>query len=62
VHIIVVKHETSSDAAGSYAVAAVAAKAIIWVAIGLGLYLLPEAARKANRGVDARPILTRTLG
>ena len=62
VHIIVVKHEASSDAAGSYAVAAVAAKAIIWVAIGLGLYLLPEAARRANLGVDARPILTRTLG
>jgi O-antigen/teichoic acid export membrane protein len=61
-HIIVVKHEASSDAAGSYAVAAVAAKAIIWVAIGLGLYLLPEAARRANLGVDARPILTRTLG
>jgi O-antigen/teichoic acid export membrane protein len=62
VHIIVVKHEASSDAAGSYAVAAVAAKAIIWVAVGLGLYLLPEAARRANLGVDARPILTRTLG
>jgi O-antigen/teichoic acid export membrane protein len=61
VHIIVVKHAASSDAAGSYAVAAVAAKAIIWVAIGLGLYLLPEAARRANLGVDARPILTRTL-
>jgi O-antigen/teichoic acid export membrane protein len=62
VHIIVVKHEASSDAAGSYAVAAVAAKAIIWVAIGLGLYLLPEAARRAKIGGDARPILVRTLG
>ncbi|HYM56407.1 MAG TPA: hypothetical protein VES79_00445 [Solirubrobacteraceae bacterium] len=61
-HIIVVKHEAPSDAAGSYAVSAVAAKAIIWVAIGLGLYLLPEAARRANEGVDARPILSRTLG
>src|SRR5215207_6976520 len=60
-HIIVVKHEASSDAAGSYAVAAVAAKAIIWVAIGLGLYLLPEAARRANAGLDARPILSRSL-
>jgi O-antigen/teichoic acid export membrane protein len=62
VHIIVVKHEASSDAAGSYAVAAVAAKAIIWVAIGLGFYLLPEAARRTNSGVDARPILSRALG
>jgi O-antigen/teichoic acid export membrane protein len=42
-------------------VAAVAAKAIIWVAVGLGLYLLPEVARRAGGGVDARPVLTRTL-
>ena len=62
VHVIVVKHEASEDAAGSYAVAAVAAKAIIWVAVGLGMYLLPEAARRARTGVDARPILGRTLG
>jgi O-antigen/teichoic acid export membrane protein len=62
VHIIVVKHAASGDAAGSYAVAAVAAKAIIWVAVGLGMYLLPEAARRARLGMDARPILLRTLG
>ena len=61
VHVIVVKHEASSDDAGSYAVAAVAAKAIIWIAIGLGMYLLPEAARRARLGLDARPILLRTL-
>jgi len=61
VHVIVVKHEASSDAAGSYAVAAVAAKAIIWIAVGLGMYLLPEAARRSRTGVDARPILQRTL-
>jgi O-antigen/teichoic acid export membrane protein len=61
-HVIIVKHEASDDAAGAYAVAAVAAKAIIWIAIGLGMYLLPEAARRAKTGVDARPILLRTLG
>ncbi|MET0205863.1 MAG: glycosyltransferase [Thermoleophilaceae bacterium] len=61
VHVIVVKHEATEDAAGSYAVAAVAAKAIIWVAVGLGLYLLPEAARRAKTGGDARPVLVRTL-
>ena len=49
--MIVVKHEVDGDAAGAYAVAAVAAKAIIWVAVGLGMYLLPEAAR---RGAAAR--------
>jgi O-antigen/teichoic acid export membrane protein len=61
VHVIVVKHEASSDAAGSYAVAAVAAKSIIWVAVGLGMYLLPETARRAKSGDDPRPILLRTL-
>jgi len=61
-HIIIVKHEAPEDAASSYAVAAVAAKAIMWIAIGLGLYLLPEAARRAKTGEDARPILLRTLG
>jgi glycosyltransferase involved in cell wall biosynthesis/O-antigen/teichoic acid export membrane protein len=61
VHVIVVKHEATEDAAGSYAVAAVAAKAIIWVAVGLGLYLLPEAARRTKLGGDARPVLVRTL-
>jgi glycosyltransferase involved in cell wall biosynthesis/O-antigen/teichoic acid export membrane protein len=62
VDVIAVKREVSGDEAGSYAAAAVAAKAIIWVAIGLGLYLLPEAARRARMGDDARPILARTLG
>jgi O-antigen/teichoic acid export membrane protein len=61
VHIIVVKHEFSGDEAGSYAVAAVAAKAIIWLAIGLGMFLLPEASRRAREGTDARPVLLRTL-
>jgi len=61
IHVIVVKHEASDDAAGAYAAAAVAAKAIIWVAVGLGLYLLPEAARRTKSGVDARPVLIRTL-
>ena len=62
IHVIVVKHEATDDAAGAYAAAAVAAKAIIWVAVGLGLYLLPEAARRTKSGLDARPVLVRTLG
>ncbi len=61
VHVIVVKHEVSDDLAGSYGVAAVAAKAIIWVAVGLGMYLLPEAARRSHEGIDPRPVLMRTL-
>ena len=61
VHVIVVKHEVDGDTAGAYAVAAVAAKAIVWVAVGLGMYLLPETARRWRGGEDARPILRRTL-
>jgi O-antigen/teichoic acid export membrane protein len=61
-HVIVVKHQASADAAGAYAVAAVAAKSIIWVAVGLGLYLVPEAARRSETEAGARPILLRTLG
>jgi O-antigen/teichoic acid export membrane protein len=61
-HVIVVKHVAPSKAAGSYAVAAVAAKAVIWVAVGLGMYLLPEASRRARAGTDAKPILFSTLG
>jgi len=60
-HVIIVKHEASGDTAGSYAVAVVAAKAIIWIAVGLAMYLVPETARRARIGVDGRPILMRTL-
>jgi O-antigen/teichoic acid export membrane protein len=59
--VIVVKHEADGDTAGAYAVAAVAAKAIVWVAVGLGMYLLPETAWRSRGGEDARPILRRTL-
>ena len=61
VDVIVVKHVADKDAAGAYAAAAVIAKGIIWVAVGLGLYLLPEAARRTRMGMDARPVLVRTL-
>jgi glycosyltransferase involved in cell wall biosynthesis/O-antigen/teichoic acid export membrane protein len=61
IDIVYVKHEASSDDAGSYAAASVAAKAVIWVAIGLGLYLLPEAVRRTRAGRDARPVLWKTI-
>jgi O-antigen/teichoic acid export membrane protein len=60
-HVIIVKHVASADDAGAWAAAAVAAKAIIWVGVGLGLYLVPEVARRSREGEDARPILLRTL-
>jgi O-antigen/teichoic acid export membrane protein len=42
-------------------VAAVAAKSVVWVAIGVGLQLLPQATRRAAAGQDPRPILYRAL-
>jgi O-antigen/teichoic acid export membrane protein len=62
VDVILVKRQIGGDAAGAYAAAAVAAKAVVWVAIGIGLYLLPEAARAARLGHDPRPVLARALG
>jgi glycosyltransferase involved in cell wall biosynthesis/O-antigen/teichoic acid export membrane protein len=62
VDVILVKRTIGGDAAGAYAAAAVAAKAVVWVAIGVGLYLLPEATRKAGHGEDPRPVLVRALG
>jgi O-antigen/teichoic acid export membrane protein len=61
IDVIVVKHVADADTAGAYAAAAVIAKGIIWLAVGLGLYLLPEAARRTRLGLDARPVLVRTL-
>jgi O-antigen/teichoic acid export membrane protein len=61
IDVIVVKHRVSDDAASAYAAAAVAAKVMIWIAMGLGMYLLPETAARAGQRRDARPILTRTL-
>jgi glycosyltransferase involved in cell wall biosynthesis/O-antigen/teichoic acid export membrane protein len=62
IDVIVVKHVAEKHAAGAYAAAAVIGKGIIWIAVGLGLYLLPEAARRTRMGLDARPVLVRTLG
>jgi glycosyltransferase involved in cell wall biosynthesis/O-antigen/teichoic acid export membrane protein len=59
--VIMVRHEIGGGAAGSYAAAALAAKTLVWVAIGMGLYLLPEAARLARAGGDPRVALRRAL-
>jgi glycosyltransferase involved in cell wall biosynthesis/O-antigen/teichoic acid export membrane protein len=61
IDVIVVKHVAEKHQAGAYAAAAVIGKGVIWVAVGLGLYLLPEAARRTRMGLDARPVLVRTL-
>ncbi|MEA2439824.1 MAG: hypothetical protein QOH76_1248 [Thermoleophilaceae bacterium] len=61
-NVIVVKHLASDHDAGAWVAAAVAAKAIMWIAIGLAGFLVPEVARRAGSGEDARPILLRTMG
>jgi len=61
VDVIMARHQLSSHVAGSYAAAAVAAKAVVFVAIGIGLQLLPEATRRSAVGLDPRPVLARAL-
>jgi O-antigen/teichoic acid export membrane protein len=61
-NVIVVKHLASDHDAGAWVAAAVAAKAIIWIAVGLAAYLVPEVARRAGGGADARPILLKVMG
>jgi O-antigen/teichoic acid export membrane protein len=62
IDIIAAKHRFSSGTATSYAAVAVAAKVLIWVAIGAGFYLVPEVSRRRAEGEDTRPVLVRTLG
>ena len=63
VDVIVVRHQAETDAAASsYAATSVAAKMVIWISVGLGLFLLPEAARRVGGGGNGTPILLRTLG
>ncbi len=62
IDVVAVGHEFSSSLSGAYAEASVAAKGVVWVAVGLGLYLLPETTREAARGRDPRHLLGRTAG
>jgi O-antigen/teichoic acid export membrane protein len=61
IDIIAAKHRFSSTDATSYAAVAVAAKVLIWVAIGAGFYLVPEVSRRRAEGEDTRPVLIKTL-
>jgi hypothetical protein len=62
IDIIAAKHRFDSHTATSYAAVAVAAKVLIWIAIGAGFYLVPEVSRRRSEGQDTRPVLIRTLG
>ena len=55
------KHVLTDAVAGVYAATTVAAKAVVWIAVGLGFWVLPEATRRAAGGGDPRPVLGRGL-
>ncbi|MFL5822190.1 MAG: glycosyltransferase [Solirubrobacteraceae bacterium] len=60
--VILVRHQMPQSVAGLYSEAAIAARGILWFAVGLGLFLLPEAARLARRGDDPRRVLAQMIG
>ena len=64
IDIIAAKHRFNGtpNLASSYAATAVAAKVLIWVAIGAGFYLVPEVSRRRAEGEDTRPVLWTALG
>jgi O-antigen/teichoic acid export membrane protein len=62
IDIIAAKHRFSTHTASSYAAVAVAAKVLIWVAIGAGFYLVPEVSRRKAAGEDTRGVLIKALG
>jgi O-antigen/teichoic acid export membrane protein len=64
IDIIAAKHRFAGvkDLASSYASTAVAAKVLVWVALGASFYLVPEVSRLRALGRDARPVLLRALG
>jgi len=62
IDLITAKHQFDKNLASSYAVAAVAAKVLIWVAMGAGFYLVPEVSRRRSEGLETRGVLLRSLG
>ena len=62
IDLIAAKHRLSGPVDNSYAATAVAAKVLIWVAIGSGFYLVPEVSRRRANGEDPRPVLAAALG
>ena len=62
VDVIMARHALDHDTAGVYAATTVAAKLVVWVAVGIGLWVLPESTRRAAAGADPRGVLARALG
>jgi O-antigen/teichoic acid export membrane protein len=61
VDVIIVKHRFADATASAWTAAAVAGKGIMWVSIGLGFWLVPEAAKRVHSGNDPRQALERAL-
>ncbi|MGH2843104.1 MAG: hypothetical protein ACRDKL_05895 [Solirubrobacteraceae bacterium] len=61
IDLITAKHQFSDRVASAYSVDAVAAKVLIWVAVGASYHLVPEAARRRAEGTDTRPVLVTSL-
>jgi O-antigen/teichoic acid export membrane protein len=61
IDIIAAKHRFGKNLASSYGATAVAAKVMIWIAIGAGFYLVPEVSRRRAAGEDTRPVLAGAL-
>jgi O-antigen/teichoic acid export membrane protein len=63
IDIIAAKHRFTGtkDLASSYAATAVAAKVLVWVAVGASFYLVPEVSRRRSEGQDTRPVLFKAL-
>lgn len=56
--VIMVKRIAADSVAGAYAADAVAAKVIIWIAIGLGFFVVPESARLGDTRDGRRVLLS----
>ncbi|MDO8184845.1 hypothetical protein Q5424_06235 [Conexibacter sp. JD483] len=61
IDVIAAQHRLDQDLASSYGATTVAAKMLIWVAIGIGFYLVPETSRRFSAGEPTRPVLLRSL-
>jgi O-antigen/teichoic acid export membrane protein len=63
IDLIAAKHRLpGTHLQSAYAATAVAAKVLIWVAMGAGFYLVPEVSRRRAAGEDTRGVLVRALG
>jgi len=63
IDLIAAKHRLHGvQMQSSYAATAVAAKVLIWVAMGASFYLVPEVSRRRAAGEETRAVLARALG